>query len=162
MPRAQPRIANVTFIGSRDATDTTTGFLFRRGTGVNISNAIITNFNNCIDLDSGATFAAAGDPNTTLTGILTIENTLIGNCDTLFEEEDGDGFSVQTFFESQTGNATGPVNLNGIVPANPADVSGFPLNRDIFPDFFDGADHRGAFSSEETAWTSGGWTDFID
>lgn len=160
-PRAQPRIANVTFIGNRNATQTTTGFLFRRGTGVNMTNAIVTGFNNCIDLDSDATFTAAGSPGS-LTGTLTIENTLIGNCDNLFEEEDGDGFTVQSFFEAQTGNSTGTVSMNGIFPAPGANISGFPLNRTIFPDFFDGADHRGAFPSEEAAWTSGGWTDFID
>lgn len=160
LPRSRPRISHVTFIGNNNATDTTTGLLFRRGTGVNISNAIVTGFDKCLDLDSSATFTAAGAPGS-LTGTLTIQNSML-NCDTNFEEEDGDAFSVQAFYEGQNGNSVGNPNLSGIFPADGAPfLSGFPLNRAIFPDFFDGADYKGAFSSEATAWTHG-WTEFLD
>lgn len=159
-PRSQPRISNVTFIGTDNGTLTTTGFLFRRGTGVNMSNAIVTGFNNCFDLDSSATFAAAGTP-AALSGALTVQNTML-NCANNFEIEDGDAFSVETFFTSQTGNSTGNPQLDGVFPPADADyLSGFDLDRNIFPVFFDNADYLGAFNGEGTAWTHG-WTEFLE
>jgi hypothetical protein len=160
LPRSQPRISNVTFIGTDNGTLTTTGFLFRRGTGVNMTNAIVTGFNNCFDLDSSATFAAAGTP-AALSGALTVQNTML-NCANNFEIEDGDAFSVETFFTSQTGNSTGNPQLDGVFPPAGADyLSGFDLDRNIFPVFFDNADYLGAFNGEGTAWTHG-WTEFLE
>ncbi|GAB4189252.1 MAG: hypothetical protein Tsb002_16130 [Wenzhouxiangellaceae bacterium] len=160
LPRSQPKIANVTFVGNSNALLDTTGFLFRRGTGVNMTNAIVTGFDTCLDLDSGATFTAAGTPNQ-LTGTLTLQNTIL-NCPNNIDVEASDPFSSIEFFTSQDGNGFADPQLNGIFPPVGAGyTSGFPLDRNIFPDFFDGVDYIGAFSNEETAWTHG-WTEFLE
>ena len=71
-PRSQPMIANATFIGAPSDNKTTTGMVLRRGTGANFTNVIVTGFEKCLDIDSDATFAAAGTPNN-LTGTLTMK-----------------------------------------------------------------------------------------
>lgn len=54
-PRSSPMISHSTFIGA-DAPESVTGWLFRRGTEVQISNSISYNFDKCLDVDSSATF----------------------------------------------------------------------------------------------------------
>ena len=152
-PRAQPMIANATFIGRSD----NNGALFRRGTGVNVTNSIFTDFGTCIDIDSSATFTNAGTPGN-LTGNLTMENTII-NCATPFVEEDGDPWTVQSWFEAQPGNMQMNPMLNGPFP--PADASylhGHPIDRDTFGNFFDDVDYIGAFSDDGMAAWTHGWT----
>ncbi|MGA9572811.1 MAG: hypothetical protein WBS20_02565 [Lysobacterales bacterium] len=153
-PRAQPWIANATFIGRSD----TNGALFRRGTGVKVTNAIFTDFGSCLDIDSAATFTNAGTPPSSLSGNLTMENTIL-NCATPFVEEAGDPWTVQSWFEAQPGNSQMNPMLNGPFP--PADASylhGYPIDKATFGPFFDAVDYIGAFSdSGAAAWTHG-WT----
>jgi len=171
-PRAQPSLANLTWIGAGDPSDPgdNTGLLFRRGTGFNVTNAIVTGFPACLDLDNSATFTNAGSPGN-LTGNATIQNTIF-DCDASFVNEDEDSFALSSFFGNQTGNAEGDPGLDGLFPANGFAPRGFPIDRGlddsnpdtdgpVFPDFFDNADYRGAFGSQSTAWTAG-WTEFID
>jgi len=152
-PRAQPMIANATFIGRSD----NNGALFRRGTGVNMTNAIFTDFGTCLDIDSSATFTNAGTPGS-LTGNLTMENTIL-NCATPFVEEAGDPWTVQSWFEAQPGNMQMNPGLNGpFPPAGAGYLHGYPIDRDTFGPFFNAVDYIGAFSdSGPAAWTHG-WT----
>jgi len=152
-PRAQPMIANATFIGRSD----NNGALFRRGTGVNMTNAIFTDFGTCLDIDSSATFTNAGTPGS-LTGNLTMENTIL-NCATPFVEEAGDPWTVQSWFEAQPGNMQMNPGLNGpFPPAGAGYLHGYPIDRNTFGPFFNAVDYIGAFSdSGAAAWTHG-WT----
>ncbi len=152
-PGAKPEIANATFIGRPD----TVGALFRRGTGANVTNSIFTGFGNCVDIDSAATFTNAGTPPSSLSGNLTMNNTIF-NCDTPFVEEDGDPWTVQSWWEAQSGNSQQDPNLNGPFP--PMDASyleGNTIDRDVFDMFFQNYENIGAFSGEAQGWTHG-WT----
>jgi hypothetical protein len=160
-PQAKPWIANATFIGRPD----TTGATFRRGTGVNLTNVLFTGFSNCLDIDDDATFAAAGTPADSLSGSLTIQNSIV-DCNTNFVEEAGDTFTVQSWFEADGSNMEMAANLEGVFP--PADASylnGFEIDYTIFDSFFNNYGHVGAFSGADNAWTQG-WTlqefDFVD
>jgi len=157
-PRSQPSIANATFIGAPSDNKTTTGMVLRRGTGFNLTNVIVTGFEKCLDLDSSATFAAAGTP-LNLTGTGTMENTII-SCDVNFEEEEGDAYTVQSFFEAQMGNQVADPALDGIYPTSntPAVMS---MDGTKFGAFFDKTNYAGAFKSKASAWTNG-WTEFLD
>jgi len=148
-PRAKPWIANATFAGRPD----TTGATIRRGTGVNLTNVIFDGFENCLDLDDTATFQAALDN----PGSLTIENTIV-NCATNFVEEDGDLFTVESWFnEAGTNQAVDPALVDRIFPPAGADyLSGAPINFTIFDSFFQNQDYIGAFGPGQ-AWTAG-WT----
>ena len=157
-PRSQPSIANATFIGGPSDNKTTTGMVLRRGTGFNMTNVIVTGFEKCLDLDSDATFAAAGTP-ANLSGTGTMENTII-SCDQNFEEEDGDAFTVQSFFEAQMGNQVANPALNNIYPTS-ATPSVMAMDGDKFGAFFDKTNYAGAFKSQAGAWTNG-WTEFLD
>ena len=157
-PRSQPMIANATFIGADSDNKTTTGMVLRRGTGANFTNVIVTGFEKCLDIDSSATFAAAGSTSN-LSGTLTMENTVI-SCAQNFEEEEGDAFTVQAFFEAQTNNTVADPALDGVYP-----TASTPNNMAIDPtkwnEFFDKVEFVGAFKSKTNAWTNG-WTEFLD
>jgi hypothetical protein len=157
-PRSQPSIANATFIGAPSDNQTTTGMVLRRGTGFNMTNVIVTGFEKCLDLDSVATFTAAGTPGN-LTGTATMENTII-SCAVNFEAEAEDTFSVQSFFESQMGNQVANPALDNIYPtaATPGVMA---MDGTKFGAFFDKTNYAGAFKSKAGAWTNG-WTEFLD
>ncbi len=157
-PRSQPSIANATFIGGPSDNKTTTGMVLRRGTGFNMTHVIVTGFEKCLDLDSDATFAAAGTP-ASLTGTATMENTII-SCAQNFEEEDGDAFTVQSFFEAQMGNQVADPALDNIYPTS-ATPGVMTMDADKFGAFFDKTNYAGAFKSKANAWTNG-WTEFLD
>jgi len=157
-PRSNPVIANATFIGAPSDNKTTTGMVLRRGTGFNMTHVIITGFENCLDLDSVATFNAAGTPNN-LTGTATMENTII-SCDNNFVAEEEDTFSVQSFFEAQMGNQVANPALDNIYPTS-ATPGVMTMDADKFGAFFDKTNYAGAFKSKANAWTNG-WTEFLD
>jgi hypothetical protein len=152
-PRAKPWIANATFVGRPD----TTGATFRRGTGVNLTNVIFTDFQNCLDIDSDATFTAAGTPPDALTGNLTIQNSVV-NCATNFVEEEGDPWTVQSWFEADGTNQEVDPMLENLIflPAGSDLESGFPIDYSVFDSFFQNQDYVGAFGPGQ-AWTAG-WT----
>ena len=157
MPRAQPRIANMTLLGKPGER----GILFREGTGANVTNSIVYGFDRCIDIDGSATFAAAGDPNN-LTGVLTMENTIVMCNTTNFEEEGGDPWSIAAWFNAQPGNVAGDPQLDGMFPSDASPyTSGFPIDPTVFNDFFEDVDYIGAFRSEESAWHYN-WSEFLD
>ena len=159
-PRSQPRLANVTLIGRAGEL----GMNPRRGTGGNFTNMIVTNFQTCIDIDSSATFAAAGTPPNNLTGVLTMENSLV-NCDVNFTEDDeggADPWSTQTWFDSQPGNAEQNPMLTGVIPPAGANyLSGFDIDPMVFGEFFEKVDWIGAVKSRDSAWYYN-WSIFVE
>jgi len=156
-PRSQGRVANITFIGRAGEL----GLNPRRGTGANFSNLIVTDFDTCINIDSAATFTAAGTPPNGLTGTLTMENTLV-NCTTNFAADASDPWTTQSWFDAQSGNAEQDPMLDNIYPPEDADyLSGYPLDPMVFGEFFDKVDWIGAVRNRDSAWHHN-WTIFVD
>ena len=159
LPRSGAKMANFTLLGKAGKL----GINPRRGTGGNFSNFIVSDFRNCLDIDSSATFSAAGTP-TALTGVLTMENTIM-NCDTNFVENDEDTpdpWSTQSFFDAQPGNSEINPMLDGAFP--PADapyLQGFHLDPMVYDDFFEDVDWIGAFRSRDSAWHYN-WSEFVN
>lgn len=155
-PRAQPQVANLTIIGRPN----TLGINPRRGTGGNFTNMIVTGFNTCLNIDSAATFAAAGTP-ANLTGVLTFENTIF-DCATNFAVDGSDPWTTADFINAQEGNEEIDSNLNGVLPpAGASYLSGKNMDPEKFDDFFDKVDWAGAVRSADAAWYHG-WTIFVD
>jgi hypothetical protein len=157
-PRSGAVMANFTILGKAGKL----GINPRRGTGGNFSNFIVTGFANCIDIDSTSTFTAAGTPSS-LTGVLTMENTIV-NCPTNFVEDDEGGpdpWSTQAFFDAQPGNMEMNPMLNGVFPPDGAIyLQGFPLDPMVYDDFFEDVDWIGAFRSSNSAWHYN-WSEFL-
>ena len=158
-PRAKPWISHATFIGIPESD----GAVIRRGSGANITNTIFTGADTCIDIDSGATFTAAGTP-AAPTGVLTFENVIVGGCATDFSDgEEGDPYLVSDFFRSSafSGNMEMDPALDGIFPPEDATyTSGFDINMERFDPFFNNYDHIGAFPNDKAPWTTG-WAEFL-
>ena len=157
-PRAQPKVANLTLIGKAGKI----GINPRRGTGGNFTNMIVTGFSNCLDIDSGATFTAAGTPQN-LSGVLTFENTIF-DCPTDFVEGDegGEPWTTASFIEAQAGNSTANPLLDGIYPpAGAAYLSGWDIDPEKFGEYIDKVDWIGAVRSPDSAWHYN-WTIFVD
>ncbi len=156
-PRAQPKIANVTLIGRAGEL----GMMIRRGTGGNFSNMIVTDFDKCINIDSASTFTAAGTPPNDLTGVLTMENTLI-NCTTDFVIDAADPWTTASWFTSQPGNAEQDPQLDGIYPPPNANyLTGYNLDPAVFDEFFDKTEYIGAVRNEDSAWHYN-WSIFLE
>jgi hypothetical protein len=158
-PRSGAVMANFTLLGKAGEL----GINPRRGTGGNFSNFIVTGFGSCLDIDSAATFNAAGGPGAR-TGVLTFENTIL-DCDTNIVENDEDTpdpWSVQDFFDEQPGNSEGDPMLDGVFPpAGAGYLSGHPLDPMVYGDFFEHVDYIGAFRSRDSAWHYN-WSEFLD
>lgn len=155
-PRANPTISNLTCAGDATAGGDA-GFRLREGTSANISNVVMNSHNAyCLDIDQTATFANAGGSIANLNGNLTVSHSRFATgCP--FSASDGDTFSVEEFFNAQTGSSLGEVDLmgtigwmngpllNAITPSIPADS------------FFDQVDYIGAVKDSSSDWTAG-WT----
>jgi hypothetical protein len=157
-PRSGAVMANFTLLGKAGEL----GINPRRGTGGNFSNFIVSGFGSCLDIDSAATFDAAGGPGAR-TGVLTFENTIL-NCGTNIVENDEDTpdpWSVQQFFDEQPGNSEGDPGLDGVFPPEGAAyLSGFELDPAVYGDFFEHTDYIGAFRSRDSAWHYN-WSEFL-
>ncbi len=152
-PRSQPTISNVTLLGGAEGD---TGVLLRRGTAANFHNFVVSGFANaCLDLDDAATYENGWDADD-YSGELTITNSIIDGCETLFDEDDSADapFTVQEWFETDESNqATDPM-LDGWVPQDGSPA----LTDSVQPEgdsFFEQVDFIGAVGSED--WTAD-WT----
>jgi hypothetical protein len=152
LPRSKPQIANLTIIGSGSNGN---GIKLRDGTAGNIFNTVVKGSGaSCVDIDHGPTFTNAGSSATSLTGQLTIVNSML-DCPKLFSDAIEDLWSTEAWFRGQAGNTTGSTEMTSyinspVVNARPAaDLSGDP--------FFDNVSHIGAVKDEATDWTLG-WT----
>lgn len=148
-PRSKPTLANFTMIGKGAAGR---GIMLRRGTGANMYNFVLTNFDSyCLDFDNEATFDNGGSSATDLSGNLTMVNSLFG-CANAFGEDAADPWSIETWFENQDGNTTGAVVLDGFVNStgiNDLDAAELPGS------FFTPVDHIGAVRDDASDWTAG-------
>jgi hypothetical protein len=155
-PRAQPHLANITLLGKSGELAINP----RRGTGGNFTNMIVTGFSTCLNIDSSATFAAAGTPEA-LTDVLTFENTIF-NCPTNFAEDASDPWTTASFIAAQDGNETVNPNLTGVYPPEGAAyTSGKEMDSTKFGQFFDKVDWAGAVRSADSAWHYN-WSIYVD
>ncbi|WP_374764926.1 hypothetical protein [Yunchengibacter salinarum] len=159
-PRSQPLVANATVIGA-GTPGSDEGLQIRRGSGIRLWNAVVDNFTDaCLDLDNDATFNNAGSSATDLSGGLTIESTLLGDrCGDPTNEDDGDPFSVQAFFENQPNNVIGTTSLSNRFINGQAENAVTATDPAAVDSFFDSVDYIGAVRSDDPAdnWTLG-WT----
>ncbi|NVJ70478.1 MAG: hypothetical protein HWE08_09005 [Alphaproteobacteria bacterium] len=161
LPRAQPRLANMTIVGSYSkGGESDIGMLLREGTGANIYNTVVSDFGDaCLDIDQDATFTNAGSSATNLTGNLTIESTLLGsNCKSVFKD-DGNNFDLATFFNEQTNNVVGATSLSNNFINGSAEAAVTATDVSAVDAFFDATDYVGAVKSDSAAdnWTLN-WT----
>jgi hypothetical protein len=153
-PRALPILANMTFIGQ---STTDIGWLIREGTGVGISNSIVTGFGeDCVDIDQLSTFDNSAN--------LSFTNNIIGTCGAPFadaETNDGDfndPFLVSEFILDTGNNVQQDPMLNNYLPMGLAPIVGsVPYTND----FFDNVDYAGAILDANSDWTKG-WTVGLD
>lgn len=153
-PRSMPEISNMTFIGSPKSAY---GLLLRRGTGAIISNAIVTGFSKaCIDIDDAETFKNGGVSSGASVQAVGIKmNHTILNCAKSFEEENGDLWSINTWFQGQEGNLEADPQLNVWVPKSLSPAIG----KGVTPEdlYFEPVDFIGAIGSDKDNWTLN-WT----
>jgi hypothetical protein len=122
---------------------------------------IVTDFDVCINIDSPSTFTAAGTPPNDLTGVLTMENTIV-NCVTNFSIDAADPWTTASWFTSQPGNTEQDPQLDGVFPPPNANyLSGFVLDPTVFDEFFDKVDYIGAVRNEDSAWYYN-WSIFLE
>lgn len=147
-PRSLPTLANFTMIGKGSGGR---AMELRRGTGANIANFVVSNFASyCIDINDNATFTNGGSSASTLSGQLTMRNTLFG-CANAFAESSTDPWSIATWFNTQSGNKVGTVDLNGIL--NSATINAIPPAT-LTDRFFDRTDYIGAVKDQASDWTA--------
>lgn len=152
LPRSKPQIANLTIVGNDN---TGHGIKLRDGTAGNLFNVVVTGSGaGCVDIDHGPTFANAGSSATSLTGQLTIVNSLF-DCNPTFTDAAEDNWSTQTWFTNQAGNIASDSGMSSYI--NSATVNARAA-ADLSGDaFFDNVDYIGAVESAEADWTLG-WT----
>ncbi|MGJ8690607.1 MAG: hypothetical protein ACSHXZ_13920 [Gammaproteobacteria bacterium] len=147
-PRSKPTLANFTMIGKGTSGR---GMDLRRGTGANLHNFVVTNFESyCLDVNDTATFTNAGTSATALTGQLTAVSSLF-DCGTTFNEASDDPFSLTAWFAGQTNNSTVAAGLSGVVNGAAANA----VTPSTFTDsFFDQVDYIGAVKDQKSDWTA--------
>jgi hypothetical protein len=153
-PRALPTLANMTFIGQ---STTDIGWLIREGSGVAISNSIVTGFGeDCVDIDQLSTFDNSAN--------LSFTNNIIGTCGAPFadaETNDGDfndPFLVSDFILDTGNNVQEDPMLSNYLPTGVAPIVGsVPYTNG----FFDNVDYAGAILDANSDWTKG-WTVGLD
>ncbi|PKM08101.1 MAG: hypothetical protein CVV14_05695 [Gammaproteobacteria bacterium HGW-Gammaproteobacteria-4] len=156
-PRASGTIANVTAIGGGAASASSRdGFNLKEGTGGHFWNIVAVNFKrSCVSVQDAATQAASG-PVGSLSGLLTMNNTVI-DCANSFRDSGVTAGYTQAWFTSQAGNVAADPQLSGFLPATSSPVFG-----KVFAptdDWFVPTDYAGAFAGPNASndWTAG-WT----
>ena len=158
-PFSDPILSNLTLVGVADSEASDIGALLREGTKGDISNMILTDFNDaCLDVDHQQTWDNVDD------GSLSVTYSIL-DCATNYAdngEDDPDGVSVEDFFTDGTGNSAVDPDLGDNYLPN----SGSPaLGNGSSPSdsFFDAADYIGAVGPDNdwvTQGVSDGWINF--
>ncbi len=163
LPRTQPKVANVTLIGSTPG-GSNEGVRIRRGSGGNYFNIVATGYNQeCLNFNDVATYTASGTAaSPTSTGVLTMTGSALG-CTTNFEEVAADPFLVSAWYRGQASNTDGAaaaLGLSGRFPASNSILLGTGV---AVPNdgFFENVNFKGAFDGQKTDWTKG-WSYAID
>jgi hypothetical protein len=158
-PRTQPKIANLTCQGATSGATWFEGMRLRRGSGGNYFNVAYASASDaCLRFNDTSTYTAVGNP-PTLTGNTTISGGFVA-CTTNFKDQASPPFTVETWFNGQTGNVAGTAAaaFSGRFPAagGPLDGTAVPINNDAF---FDRTTYKGAFApaGQGADWTLG-WT----
>ncbi len=155
-PRSKPLLANMTIIGGSQVG--TEGMKLRRGTGANIFNSVVTNFNTggCIQIDGLRTYQNAGTSANSLSGQLTAAGTYVDCPGKEFNDKFKQGevvpFTTEEWFRAQPGNVVGNPKLAGIYPAanSPLLTAGVKI---ADPDkFVDETSYAGAFKDANDNW----------
>ncbi len=142
LPRSNPTLANLTFLGSLTAAKGGNGLFFRRGTGVSIYNAIVSDFKGpCLRVDDKETFDI---------GLVKIYNTLLA-CES--GTASVDGADLTAVFLGMPGNVANDSSIELATYSEPV-VNGEALPTDSF---FDLVNYRGAIENAANDWTAG-WT----
>ncbi len=161
-PRSMPTLSNLTILGAPKGAGSDIGILLREGTGANISNAIVTGFNEgCLDIDNEETFNNAWDSSAMeMSGDLSVSNSIFfckgANSDAVDFVSDEDGFTppftVEEFGMLNNNKIIDP-ELDGLSPktSSPA-LSNGETPSDAF---FEKVDFIGAIGTQD--WTEG-WT----
>lgn len=149
VPRSNPILSNMTFIGTMGAAAKGgSALLLRRGTGAEVLNSVFTNFKNgCVDIDDDQTYDADA---------IIFEGNFV-NCDVNFVAEAGEkGLAKDIFL------GTG-LNYEGVDPMldGYAPMAGSPANfgYDVTPldPWFSSVEYAGAVKDASDTWYSG-WT----
>jgi len=152
-PRSNPTLSNVTLLGAPMGAGSDIGVLLREGTGADLSNFVVTGFNEgCLDIDNQETFTA---------GQISMRHSVIF-CNAMnsaavdFVEDETDftpPFTVEEWFTMGEGNAVKDPVLMGWVPGPASSL----LSGGVAPSdpFFDKVDFIGAVGAQD--WTLG-WT----
>ncbi len=172
LPRSQPQIANATIVGAANAGgESEQGILLREGTGANIFNSVVAGFGDaCLDIDQDSTFAASGGSATNLTGVLTMQSTMLStSCEEIFSETGGDPFSVQAWFQGQANNTVttdtliedpGAAAYKRYVSGS-AELGVTATDVSTVSSFFDAVTFIGAVEENQNNWTLG-WTVWLN
>ncbi|MEM9669505.1 MAG: hypothetical protein AAF950_11325 [Pseudomonadota bacterium] len=135
LPRSNPNISNITFIGG-GTTTSGEGILFRDGSDATLVNAIITNFSQGFEFDEDTALATP-----------TVDGSIVA----------GNGVDLvdsQAIFAAGTGNVEGGgTSLDGVLPG-PAELAANAGAIDpttLDPSFFTAGQFVGAFSPGDTA-----------
>jgi hypothetical protein len=151
LPRAVPRLANITLIGSGTDGD---GVQVKEGSGGLMSNLLVTGSNR-----DGMACLAVVHPETSALPPeqLALDHSWL-NCTTNFRDDsDAAAGSAEALFQAGTGNRSGAVSLvGGFLPApgSPLSSGGRAVTEDAF---FTPAPYIGAFRDANDNWTRG-WT----
>lgn len=158
-PRTQPKIANLTCLGLAGADTWVEAMRLRRGSAGNYFNVVLANARDaCLRFNDSATYNASG-PSTALSGTTTMQGGFAA-CATNFTDGSSPPFTVASWFNGQTGNATGDAAtaLTGrfATPGGPLDGTAQAITGDAF---FERTTYKGAFGPAGIAadWTAG-WT----
>lgn len=151
LPRAVPRLANITLIGSSTDGD---GVQVKEGSGGLMSNLLVTGYNR----DGKACLAVVHPETSALPPEqLALDHSWL-NCTTNFRDDsDAAAGSAEALFNAGTGNRSGAVSLvGGFLPApgSPLSSGGRAVTED---GFFTPAPYIGAFRDANDNWTRG-WT----
>ena len=156
-PRSHPELRNLTIMGSPESAYSDVGILLREGTGADIADAVVAEFNDvCFDIDHAATFQNA------TAGGMSVTNSIF-DCASVWEADDDDAgasFTVGEFLETMNDDNTmedpmiGSTTDSGapdFLPTVGSPVLGAGLN--VGDDFFEAVDYIGAFGEDD--WTAG-------
>lgn len=156
-PRSLPSLANLTIIGRDEGPN---ALLFRRGTGVQLSNSIVTNWGVCVDIQDDLTWEN-GYAGSFPTGDLGLRGSWF-DCGTPYSEGAWSSHTVETLLtEDNPGNVFGdPLLVSPTDPDSPdfrlAGTSGALTGALPLASTFESVPFVGAFDDQDD-WTAG-WT----
>jgi len=164
LPRAQPILSNITFIGSPGTGE---GIRLKEGSAGQIWNSVVTAFDSsCIHLTDLPTYTAAGTPEAP-TGITAFAGNVVGGCGTadnnfrIFRQDGDAPWNVEDFYNAFPNNLVEDPMLDGFIPMSGSPALGNGLRVvDLAtgaPDqFFNNTTFSGGFDGTND-WTKG-WT----